>query len=177
MHLCLVNKPIITSNNMRNLLIPTDFTVHSLDLVSRAASALDQQPTNIFLFHAFTINITAPDVLGNPRRLPYAELLTDEFRSACRRISQKYPFVRDLSVKHMYGSNVRVFRNFIDANDIDMIICPEDFVFHKVSPRSVNPEKMFRKSGVPVLNPVLRKTTFINSSSQPLAETLALLIK
>jgi len=166
---------------MRNVLIPTDFTVQSLDLVSRTVSALDNQPTNIILFHAFDINITAPDVLGNSRRLPYATLLTDEFRGACRRIKQNSgSFLKDLSIRHMYGSNVRVFRNFIDANDIDMIICPEDFVFNKVSPDSVNPEKMFRKSGVPVLNPVLRKTTFIqpaSQTSQPLAETLAVLIK
>lgn len=163
---------------MRNVLIPTDFTMESLQLATKALDALDQQPTNIILFHAFDINCQSPELLGSSRRLPYAELLTDEFRNGCRRLKTTYGrFLKEVNIRHMYGSTVSVFRNFVEANDIDLIICPNDYVFSKVSSGSINPEKLFRKSGVPVVHPVIRKTTFIPPTSEPLAETLAVLIK
>lgn len=163
---------------MRNVLIPTDFTLQSLQLAQKALDALDHQPTNIILFHAFDINMQSPELLGSSRRLPYAEVLTDEFRNGCRRLKTTYSkFLKEVNIRHMYGSTVPVFRNFVDANDIDLIICPNDFVFSKVTESSVNPDKMFRKSGVPVLHPVTRKTTFVQPVEGPLAQTMAVLIR
>ena len=162
---------------MRNILIPTDFTVKSLQLVTKTLEALDQQPTNIILFHAFDINTQSPDLLLSSRRLPYADVLTDEFRNGCRKIKTAHcRYVNQVNIRHMFGSTVAVFRNFIDANDIDMIIYPNDYVFQKVTPQSIDPEKLFRKSGIPVLHPVVRKTTIIQPSSAPHAETLSVLV-
>lgn len=141
-------------------------------------AALDTQPTNIFLFHALEINTNASEVLGTNRRPPFAHLLTDEFRNSCKRIKSTWPrVIHHIQIKHFFGSTVAAFRNFIDANDIDMIICPEDFLFQKVTTQSINPEKLFRKSGIPVLNPVVRRTTIIPKSMEPMAQAVAMLIK
>ncbi|RYY55509.1 MAG: universal stress protein [Chitinophagaceae bacterium] len=162
---------------MRNVLIPTDFTVESLQIAQKALDALDHQPTNIILFHAFDINTQSPERLGGSRRLPYAELLTDEFRNGCRRLKTTYgKFLKEVNIRHMYGSTASVFRNFVDAHDVDLIILPNDFLFSKVTAGSVNPEKFFRKSGVPVVHPVIRKTTIVQPSTEPLAQTIAVLI-
>ena len=163
---------------MRNVLIPTDFTTQSLQLVARSLEALDEQPTNIILFHAFEINCNAEDFLGSTRRLPYADVLTDEFRNGCRRLKTTFAkFVHQVNIRHMYGTSVSVFRNFIDANDIDVIIYPNNYIFQKVTACSVNPDKMFRKAGIPILHPVTRKSSFTQQSATPLAETLAVLIR
>lgn len=163
---------------MRNVLIPTDFTVQSLQLAQKALDALDHQSTNIILFHAFDINTQSPEALGSSRRLPYADALTDEFRNGCRRLKTTYgKFLKEVNIRHMYGSTPAVFRNFVDANDIDLIIFPNDFVFNKVTEGSVNPEKMFRKSGVPVLHPVIRKTTFVQPSNEPVAQVVSVLVR
>ncbi|ODT93247.1 MAG: hypothetical protein ABS85_06475 [Sphingobacteriales bacterium SCN 48-20] len=161
---------------MRNVLIPTDFSIESLQLVERAVAALDDQSMNIILFHAFDIPSHAPDMLGSSRRVPYAHLLTDEFRNACRRIkTSNARTVQNIHIRHFYGNTVAVFRNYIDAHDIDMIICPEPFVFRAVSDQSVNPESLFRKSGIPVLTTLAKRRTVIQSAA-PLAEAVAVLI-
>ena len=55
----------------------------------------------------------------------------------------------------MFGNSNAVFRNFIDANDIDLIVYPEYYVFRPVHGDSVNPHNMFMKSGTPMLRTFL----------------------
>lgn len=161
---------------MRNVLIPTDFSINSLQLVERTIAALDDQTANIILFHAFDMTCNAPDRLGNGTRIPYAHLLTDEFRNACKRIkTSNARVIQNINIRHMYGTTVAMFRNFIDANDIDMIICPDHFIFNAVTAQSVNPVKLFRKSGIPVITELARKRTVVHSAA-PLAEAVAVLI-
>lgn len=161
---------------MRNVLIPTDFSIASLQLVERTVAVLDDQTANIILFHAFDMTSNAPDKLGNGTRVPYAHLLTDEFRNACKRIKTANPkVIQNIHVRHLYGTTVPVFRNFIDANDIDMIICPDHFVFKPVTQQSVNPVKLFKKSGIPVITELARKRTVVHTAA-PLAEAVAVLI-
>jgi len=161
---------------MRNVLIPTDFSIDSLQLVERTVAAFKDQSMNIILFHAFDLNCQAPDRLGNSTRIPYAHLLTDEFRNACKRIkTANARTVQNIHIRHLYGSTVAVFRNFIDANDIDMIICPDHFVFNAVTPQSINPVKLFKKCGIPVITELARKRTVVQTAA-PLAEAVAVLI-
>lgn len=161
---------------MRNVLIPTDFSIESLRLAEQALEALDDQTMTITLFHAFDISGFAPDMLGSSRRLPYGHLLTDAFRIACKRLKENYPQVlQGIHIRHMYGNNNAVFRNFIDAHDIDMIVCPDNYVFTTVTPQSINPIYLFEKSGTPLLSNLRRKRTVVYSAA-PLAETAAILI-
>lgn len=161
---------------MRNILIPTDFSEASLQLVERTIDVLDDQQVSITLFHAFDMQNYAPDVLGSPRRVPYAHLLTDEFRNACKRIKDRNSkLVKGIFFKHMFGNTASVFRNFLDANDIDMIVAPDDFRWSPVSATSIDPTSLFAKSGIPVLKNLQRKRTVVHSAA-PLAETVAVLI-
>ncbi|RYF94332.1 MAG: hypothetical protein EOO00_05435, partial [Chitinophagaceae bacterium] len=144
-HFCDLTILHLKTTIMRNVLIPTDFSIDSLQLVERTVAALNDQTVNIILFHAFDMTCSAPDRLGNGTRIPYAHLLTDEFRNACKRIkTSNARTVQNIHIRHLYGCTVQVFRNFVDANDIDMIICPDHFIFNEVTPQSVNPVKMFR---------------------------------
>lgn len=161
---------------MRNVLVPTDFSIDSLQLVERTIAALNDQTMNVILFHAFDMTCNAPDRLGNGTRIPYAHLLTDEFRNACRRIkTANARTVQNIHIRHFYGSTAPVFRNFIDANDIDLIICPAHFKFNLVTPQSIDPVKLFKRSGVPVITELARKRTVVHSAA-PLADVVAVLI-
>lgn len=161
---------------MRNVLIPTDFSIESLRLAEQTLEALDDQTMTITLFHAFDINGFAPDMLGSSRRLPYGHLLTDAFRIACKKLKENYPqTLQSIHVRHMYGNNNAVFRNFIDAHDIDMIVYPPNYVFNAITPQSINPGSLFEKSGIPLISNLRRKRTVVYSAA-PLAETAAILI-
>ncbi|HEY8897874.1 MAG TPA: hypothetical protein VIM79_23780 [Niastella sp.] len=136
---------------MRNVLIPTDFSASSFDLVEKAIHTMGEQPINITLFHAFQIPFFVSDLIGNQRQ-PYHELLTDGFRNACKQIKQQYPKqVNSIVFRHLYGNTPVVFRHFVDAHDIDLIVYPELYEFVPVHKDSVNPDRMFKKSRVPLL--------------------------
>lgn len=164
---------------MRNVLIPTDFSPASLLLADKAIAALNDQNINIVLFHAFEKPCTSDDVLGNSRRLPYVHLLTDEFRSACKRLKATHARkVQNIHIRHLYGSTTPLFRNFIDANDIDTIVCLEGFEFVPVTKESVNPLRMFNKSGITLITKLERKQVFVpvEKEEQPLSDMVAVLI-
>jgi hypothetical protein len=160
------NKPI-----MRNVLIPTDFSERTFQLVERALEVLDEQPLTITLFHAFDMNGYPEDGLGSPRRMPHAHLLTDSFRNACKRIKEKNSkLLKGIYVKHMVGNTSAGFRNFVDANNIDLIVAPISWRFEKVTPMSIDPRSLFERSGVQVMKNLMRKRTVVYSAAT-LAET------
>lgn len=134
-------------------MIPTDFSVASLELVDKAAQTLEGEPLNIILFHAFEIPFFVSDVFDlRGGKLPYAELVTEPFRNACKRVKLQHPkTIRSIVIRHQWGNTAAVFRNFVDANDIDLIVCPDHYVFQAVHTGSVNPVPFFKKAGVPLL--------------------------
>jgi len=136
---------------MRNVLIPTDFSAASFDLVEKAIHTMGEQVLNITLFHAFQMPFFVSDLIRNQHK-PYHDLLTDAFRNSCKQIKQQHPRqVNSIVFRHLYGNTPAVFRHFVDANDIDLIVYPELYEFIPVHADSVNPDSMFKKSRVPLL--------------------------
>ncbi|THU41887.1 hypothetical protein FAM09_07245 [Niastella caeni] len=136
---------------MRNVLVHTDFSSASFDLVEKTILTMGEQTLNITMFHAFQVPFFVSDLIRNQRQ-PYHDLLTDSFRNNCKQIKQQYPKqVNSIIFRHLYGNTPAVFRNFVDAHDIDLIVYPEPFEFMQVHPDSVNPDSMFKKSRVPLL--------------------------
>jgi len=165
---------------MTNILIPTDLTAESLQLAERALSALEPRNANIILFHVFDLPSSAFDLLVPGRRKPYADAMNDSFRQACKQLKEQHlKAVQKVYFKYLEGNSSRLFRNFVDANEIDMIICPDDFNFHPIHPLSVDPRPLIRKSGIRVvrnlsarredvitnpvriMNPVVRESEFM----------------
>ena len=142
-------------HTMRNVLVPTDFSAASLELVEKTAQALAGESLHIVLFHAFDIPFFVSDIVRSPT-LPYQDLLTEPFRQACCTVKHLFPkTIRSIAVRHLHGNSNAVFRNFADANDIDLIVYPEYYVFQPVHTGSVNPHGMFMKAGIPLLRTFL----------------------
>lgn len=147
---------------MRNVLVPTDFSPASFDLVEKAIHTMGGQPVNIILFHAFQMPFFISDLIRNQRQ-PYHDLLTDGFRNACKQIKQQYPKqVNSIVFRHPYGNTPAIFRNFADAHDIDLIVYPEPYEFVPVHKDSVNPDRLFKKSRIPLLRQFKPKRRIIS---------------
>ena len=141
---------------MANILIPTDFTPASLQWADRYLRTEDQPRNNLVLFHAFDLPASPHDLLG--AKEPSLELMTEAFRAACVQLKETYGNrVGRIVVRCMQGNTNSLFRNFIDAQDIDLIYCPEDYVFHRVHVRSLDPRAFFRHAGVPIVNNAQRR--------------------
>ena len=141
-----------------NLLVPTDFTPGSLKLAENAVRHENDNRFNIILFHAFELPSSPFDLLANDACDPSASLLTEEFRQACKQLKNQYPRqIGKIMVKCMHGHTNALFHNFIDANDIDLIGCPEEYVFVRIHKRSLDPRPLFRNCGIPVLRSAIRR--------------------
>lgn len=140
------------SHYMANILVPTDFTPASLRWAEEAIRKTGEISANIFLFHAFELPSNEFDLLGSTFKDPYAEMVNEPFRQACKQLKDEYPRqVNKIFTRCMNGNTRAVFRNFAEANDIDLIYYPVDFIFSPVHHRSVDPLPLFIKSGVPLL--------------------------
>lgn len=144
---------------MTNILVPSDFTPASLQLAEQALNALDIKNVNIILFHAFELPDSEFELLSPSRQRPYAALVTDQFRQLCKQFKEQHSkAVHKICFRFMEGSSAAIFRNFVDANEIDLIFCPAHYQFTAAHKRSVDPRPLFKKSGIKVINqPVTRK--------------------
>lgn len=147
---------------MTNILVPTDFTPASLKFAEGALKNVSVEKCNIVLYHAFAMPSSPFDLLGGSLHDPSCELITESFRQACKQLKDDHTkMVNKIIVRSMIGNTKALFRNFIEANDIDLIYCPEEFYFKPVHSRSVNPLSLFKKCGIPVLKDGNRKTASI----------------
>jgi hypothetical protein len=134
---------------MNNVLIPTDFSPASVKLAEQALQHTQGRQVNIIFFHAFTLPFYTLDLFGSGTDEPHLEVMNDTFRQACKQLKDEHPkAIGRIFFKSMRGNTAAIFRNFADANAIDMIYCPAEYVFRPVHRRSVDPVPLFRKSGI-----------------------------
>lgn len=131
---------------MKRILVPIDFTLHSVDLAALAAKAIDTK-VDIYLFHAFEM----PDSLAEAMRMGHTSLMSEDLRLKCKKIKSQNSNVNNISFRPMYGTTDAAFRNYADANQVDMIVLPTWYKYTAANKQSVNPLRMFRKSGIPLL--------------------------
>lgn len=135
---------------MTNIIVPNDFSTASLQLASQAVQILNR-PVRIFFFHAFDMPFYYQDLI-RPDRKPWQDLMTDKFRQGCRQLKERFPnSIHKISPLYMTGSTNALFRNLMDMHNIDIIVCPNDYVYTKIHADSLNPVPFFKKSGVSLL--------------------------
>lgn len=152
---------------MVNILIPTDFTIESTNLIRSAIRLSGSPVANIILFHAFSLPQSPFDLLASEEPTLPQGLLTEKFRQACKNIKKESDGkVGKIVLRIMRGDGSPLFRNFLDANEIDMIYFPADTPLRRCHPASVDPRPLFNHCKVPVIrtHPVELKMEAMNTS-------------
>jgi hypothetical protein len=139
---------------MKTILIPTDFTSASLQTIEETIRYFRPEPVNIILFHAFEMPGSMQDVVGADNK-PHLQVMSERFRRGCKRIKDKYgSVVYNIGFRHMYGSTVRVFKNYLQFNKVDLIVYPSNQLLQPVHKKSVSPDQMIKKCGYTVISSV-----------------------
>ncbi len=158
---------------MTNVLLPTDFTTDSIACVNGAVKAIPGK-LNIFLFHAFDMPDSLIDAMHRAGRRGHSDLITETLRLKCKQVKAAYPVISNISFRVMYGTTTMAFKNFAEANKIDAIYMPRGHKFVPVVRESVNYERMFKKSGIQIVNELTSRNlvvdpdTYLNAVSHPL---------
>lgn len=137
---------------MTNILIPTDFSPASVKLAEQALQAVNVNTVNIVFFHLFELPYSEFELLDPSRQKPYAHVMTDSFRQSCKQLKEQYPrSIQKICFKFLEGNSTPLFRNFVEANEIDMIYCPDHYQYRPVHKLSVDPRKVFSKCGINII--------------------------
>jgi len=131
---------------MKNVLVPTDFSIESLELINKTAKSIADK-LNIYLFHAYEIP-AGNDKTTNKKN----NLITEQLRQRCRRIKASNKNICNISVKIMQGASHTLFNNFTNNHKIDVLVLPHKYVYIPPTAESVSPIKLFRKSTIEKLS-------------------------
>ncbi len=141
---------------MKNVLIPTDFSIRSLGYVHSVVSQYPDEMVNIIFMHALRMPDSIFDLVTFTRNSRHIDLITADFKDGCEIIRNKYASsVRQLKVEFFHGDTGVAFKNFCIANNIDVILQPADLEYNAPGKRSYNPAKLIARSKFPKLNAVL----------------------
>jgi len=136
---------------MKHVLIPSDFSRQSIELVSLVVNQFPGEKISIILFHAFDIPDSEAHIMRYASERRLAGLVNEEFRRACRRVSVTHANIREVNIRCFYGNTSFVFQNFLEANKIDIIVFPDGYSPKMLSPNSIDPAGLIYKSGLPVI--------------------------
>ncbi len=146
---------------MKQILIPTDFSLSSLDLVEQTAETLNADRMNIILFHVFDMPSGIRDLLFVNKSIHHTRLMTDQFMAKCEALKKRYTFnINSITVQYVYGDTRAVFRSFLSACGADMIVYPESINLQLTHPQSIHPGKLIAKSKMPLLTTFRSPATF-----------------
>ena len=107
----------------KKILIPTDFSVQSLNILKSILSNNSSKTRlDIILIHGFRLSDSIMDLLFYSKHQQISALTTSEFKEACGVIKNKYDSqINSLTIELFSGFNVSAFNNYLEANKIDEI--------------------------------------------------------
>lgn len=150
---------------MVNILIPTDFSAASLDYIGQIAKVIPGK-INIILFHALDMPQSLVDAMRRTGMREYGGMVTEELRLKCKRIKAENKNINNISYKLMYGSTLAAFNDYTESNGISIIALPPAYKFAAVVRESVNPKRMFQKSGLPKASSISSLKKMLSSPAE-----------
>lgn len=114
----------------KTILIPTDFTVESLNLVKQSLIDHQDEKINIILVHCVNMSNTITDLLFFSKNKIIEKLSQESFQEGCSILINRFSDNINSFRKELFsGYNQSAFNNFIEANQIDKIYIPEEYEF------------------------------------------------
>ena len=133
---------------MKTLLIPTDFNLKSLNAIPELVESFYPNKLNIILVHMMQITDDIQELLMLSRRSAEYQHISQEFYDTCTALKQKHSNSIDkIRIEFFYGSTVAVFKNFLEANDVDEIVMLRDYEYKLLNKNSIEPSLLVPRSG------------------------------
>lgn len=150
---------------MKHILIPTDFTVHSLNAVHAAMATCDNEPVRITLLHLLRMPVDISEILFRSRHSRHLSLVTGEFREGCEILQNRYgTALYSLDIKFGFGSTAYYLDNLLEGEQVTDILVCTDISLSLPSDRSVEMLSVIKRTG--------RKITYVSSRVRKPAKEL-----
>jgi hypothetical protein len=133
---------------MKNILIPSDFSSQSLECVKVLLHELKNERFNILLVHPLLMPDSMIELMLIARQNEEEAYVSEDFRRWCRQLESKHQEqIHSIRIRCFYGDTPAVFKNFLEANRIDLVVYPEHYQYRKLSRKSVDPPQLIQNCG------------------------------
>lgn len=138
----------------KTILIPTDFTVKSLNLVKIALQ--ENQGKNhkvrLILVHGMWMSSSITELLFFSKRDLLDKLETEEFRSSCQLLLEKYKDqIEEMILDIFSGINQAAFSNYLEGNKVDEGYVSKNFKLKLKNSHSFDIIPFFTKSKIKLI--------------------------
>ncbi len=133
----------------KNILIPIDFCVASLNTLKLVLEENRTQPVSIVLVYAEYLSDSEMDLLFYSPYKIIDKKSTDEFKEALEVLKNKYSTLNTIVIKLLHGNNSNYLENFLSANRISEIYLPKSYKL-KLLKNAFDPTKLLQQSTVSV---------------------------
>lgn len=136
----------------KTILLPTDFTIESLNFLKNVLSQSSQEETfDIVLLHGLHLSDSITDLLFFSKKKIINQLASKEFDESCSVIKNKYASKINSIRKDIFtGFTQTAFNNYVDANKFDVIFLPTEFQWNLNKRKSFDLIPFIKNSKLPV---------------------------
>lgn len=135
----------------KNILIPTDFSIESLNLVKHAAEEAAPGRVNVLLAHGLRLSDSILDLLFFSRNREISKLTNRDFDTACKVLRNRYKaHINSLQIDFFSGFTESAFRFFLDAHKVEEILIPKSYELKNITPNSFDLLPFIKSSSYPV---------------------------
>jgi hypothetical protein len=122
---------------MKNVLIPTDFSIESLHLLQMALRMnKGNDPLNIVLLYGYHLSDSIMELLFRQGEEVRKQIVPKEFQNAYEMIKNRNESkISSIRLDRFTGFTKAAMRNFIDAHDIDEIFLAKGYAMHPANKR------------------------------------------
>lgn len=153
----------------KTVLIPTDFSVHSLNtLKSFLNNSTDKNIRyDIILLHGYALPSGIPDLLFFSKGKTLDSLSGKEFEEACVVIKNKFAsIINSIRTDLFTGSTNAAFANYIEANEVSEICFNSSLHSEKTSKNSFDLTKYINKSNTKLIEIAWNTEIGIDASTE-----------
>lgn len=138
----------------KTILIPTDFTVKSLNLAKIALQKNhgSEEKLRIILIHGIMASTSITDLLFYSKSRMLAQLETPEFQASCKLLLGKFDEkIERMTIDLFSGFNQSAFENYLEANHVQEAYIPSNYKLKMVNSSSFDIIPYFTKSKLPLM--------------------------
>lgn len=136
---------------MKHLLVPTDFSIQSLNAVHAAIAQYKDETLKITMFHLLEMPGDIPGLLFSSIKNKHVELVTADFKEACEILHNRYTSrISAINVKFGFGSTVAYMENLLEGEKVDRVVICSDIQQVLPSKRSIDALPLIRRTGIPI---------------------------
>ncbi len=154
---------------MKQVLVPTDLTVRSLNIVHDLVRRNNETWLNIHLVHMVRLSSDISELLFTRKNHLYG-LVSNRFTDSLQMLKNRYRAnINSIGLQFFYGNHGGALRNIADSLAIDEICYYSDYDYTQPFTHSVNMIPFVKKCGVPASGIEMRGRLFVNQGANLLS--------